>query len=192
MEPRPFSHGYMLYLMNRDTPRNAFNGATTFQSWIQAGIAGGGIRDGAPSMEPRPFSHGYLTALAAVRHARRPSMEPRPFSHGYDEKTKAEIHISGVLQWSHDLSVMDTLEVEAQGLSLLPILQWSHDLSVMDTTETPAGPAVEYRSFNGATTFQSWIRRLHLPNSVPSSTFNGATTFQSWIHARRYSVGSPV
>ena len=36
------------------------------------------------------------------------------------------------LQWSHDLSAMDTMESMA-GQSVMFDLQWSHDLSVMDT-----------------------------------------------------------
>ena len=42
------------------------------------------------------------------------------------------------LQWSHDLSAMDTiLQVANFDLSDQRTLQWSHDLSAMDTR--PAG-----------------------------------------------------
>ena len=37
------------------------------------------------------------------------------------------------LQWSHDLSAMDTRDRDANELQLNE-LQWSHDLSAMDTT----------------------------------------------------------
>ena len=40
--------------------------------------------------------------------------------------------ISLMLQWSHDLSVMETVALEAAPGVVL-VLQWSHDLSVMET-----------------------------------------------------------
>ena len=36
------------------------------------------------------------------------------------------------LQWSHDLSAMDTMEAY-NIVTPTPALQWSHDLSAMDT-----------------------------------------------------------
>ena len=39
----------------------------------------------------------------------------------------------GKLQWSHDLSAMDTSDYTVQSIKGLE-LQWSHDLSAMDTT----------------------------------------------------------
>ena len=39
------------------------------------------------------------------------------------------------LQWSHDLSAMDTLTGSSRTF-VVKILQWSHDLSAMDTWMT--------------------------------------------------------
>ncbi len=43
------------------------------------------------------------------------------------------ILMSEVVQWGHDLSVMDTRHGYRQGRAF-GVLQWGHDLSVMDTT----------------------------------------------------------
>ena len=107
------------------------------------------------------------------------------------------------LQWSHDLSAMDT------GMSMADVrdkieLQWSHDLSAMDTGKPPpVQPA--HSSFNGAMTSQPWIhdhqpphrphpRQLqwshdlsamdtcpHRSHRPRPRSFNGAMTSQPWI-----------
>ena len=38
------------------------------------------------------------------------------------------------------------------------LLQWSHDLSAMDTSAKAVATATSSPSFNGAMTFQPWIR----------------------------------
>ena len=46
------------------------------------------------------------------------------------------------------------------------VLQWSHDLSAMDTSSAGGRPAPPGLGFNGAMTFQPWIRpgqRLRRP-----------------------------
>ena len=60
------------------------------------------------------------------------------------------------------------------------LLQWSHDLSVMETCECERAPG-RLCCFNGAMTFQSWKLqdKHHNPASL-SQRFNGAMTFQSW------------
>ena len=58
MEPWPFSHGYLPWLLPRSYTPNSFNGAMALQPWIRDRAQSGG-RHGAPSMEPWPFSHGY-------------------------------------------------------------------------------------------------------------------------------------
>ena len=111
-----------------------------------------------------------------------------------------------ILQWSHDLSAMDTWMTEEQALADVD-LQWSHDLSAMDTLLSPAG-AIFYNhlqwshdlsamdtcpwvdatgnavpeSFNGAMTFQPWIPGWCAICRASTPTFNGAMTFQPWIH----------
>ena len=68
------------------------------------------------------------------------------------------------LQWSHDLSAMDTSGVVASSLSL-SLLQWSHDLSAMDTNYVVAIEAMRL-SFNGAMTSQPWIRSDYTVQSI--------------------------
>ena len=61
-----------------------------------------------------------------------PSMEPWLSSHGYGNYTIELAKILLFLQWSHDLSAMDTLCFVADFIRRVD-LQWSHDLSAMDT-----------------------------------------------------------
>ena len=60
------------------------------------------------------------------------------------------------LQWSHDLSAMDTI---GEGLDTEKPneLQWSHDLSAMDTGYPFLAEHPSTSRFNGAMTFQPWI-----------------------------------
>ena len=60
-------------------------------------------------------------------------------------------------------------------------LQWSHDLSAMDTSKARCCPPAS-TSFNGAMTFQPWIRRRTRIGWRSTTSFNGAMTFQPWIH----------
>ena len=60
------------------------------------------------------------------------------------------------------------------------LLQWSHDLSAMDTTSRTALSSLS-RPFNGAMTFQPWILRPWSTILSGGQTFNGAMTFQPWI-----------
>ena len=61
------------------------------------------------------------------------------------------------------------------------ILQWSHDLSAMDTRGSHLWQMRTWRPFNGAMTFQPWIHPQPKPVVITYSTFNGAMTFQPWI-----------
>ena len=88
-----------------------FNGAMTFRSWIRGAGPGRGFQQG------RPFN-GAMTFRSWILAQPLPCDTP-----------------GQVLQWGHDLSVMDTTTVTAAGLgSGLP--------------------------FNGAMTFRSWIQYL--------------------------------
>ena len=49
-------------------------------------------------------------------------------------RTMIRIRIAMQLQWSHDLSAMDTTNAWQGGLAWIASLQWSHDLSAMDTS----------------------------------------------------------
>ena len=63
-----------------------------------------------------------------------------------------------LLQWGHDLSVMDTPPSKSPSADW-GLLQWGHDLSVMDTPTVPLAETLRSR-FNGAMTFRSWIHSL--------------------------------
>ena len=135
----------------------AFNGATTFQPWIQHTIRIPLHMLLRPSMEPRPFSHGYSGSsgsndclqwshdLSAMDTAAQAFGIPRQvvglqWSHDLSamDTPSSRSHPYSVvtsLQWSHDLSAMDTTRAWARTLSTTTALQWSHDLSAMDTAE---------------------------------------------------------
>ena len=66
-----------------------------------------------------------------------------------------------------------------------PLLQWSHDLSAMDTMPLRRPEDVATRSFNGAMTSQPWIQYRQSQCPLPSGGFNGAMTSQPWIQASR-------
>ena len=145
MEPRPFSHGYLI--------RRKSDPAV----------------DGPPSMEPRPFSHGYQIERFCEEVAEIPSMEPRPFSHGYLLRLEKIMGNFLLLQWSHDLSAMDTPRSPCSlTTKTLLRLQWSHDLSAMDTPERFACrlsfklPSMEPRPFShgyrGCFAYGCWRR----------------------------------
>ena len=64
------------------------------------------------------------------------------------------------LQWSHDLSAMDTRVLVICPASLR-LLQWSHDLSAMDTMRQRRPTLTISTRFNGAMTSQPWILGEH-------------------------------
>ena len=185
--------------------RFSFNGATTFQSWIRDTNAIAHSSRESPSMEPQPFSRGYRGSGAGAGRSDGPSMEPQPFSRGYAAYPSLDTLSAKVLQWSHNLSVVDTRLARAPGVadrppsmepqpfsrgyfsqpggaSQVPVsLQWSHNLSVVDTSPSRAEHPKSPCPFNGATTFQSWIRQTRAFLCGRARAFNGATTFQSWI-----------
>ena len=64
-------------------------------------------------------------------------------------------------------------------------LQWSHDLSAMDTWIGDARQMIVRTCFNGAMTFQPWILCIAvIATGRNLSGFNGAMTFQPWIRHR--------
>src|SRR5579884_230664 len=106
-------------------------------------------------------------------------MEPRPCGRGNNQSPPAAAASSLVLQWSHDLAVVETWKLGPN---------WS----------------IKLTSFNGATTLRSWKPRLLHPMAaaqsasmeprpcgrgnaliaqgerIPARSFNGATTLRSW------------
>ena len=86
------------------------------------------------------------------------------------------------LQWSHDLSAMDTPENGEEVEFMETALQWSHDLSAMDTALLvgPHDPLLD--GFNGAMTSQPWIlAESPRRTAAGGAGFNGAMTSQPWI-----------
>ena len=121
------------------------------------------------------------------------------------------------LQWSHDLSAMDTvnrgvwagsgsfcfngamtsqpwiLSNRVAKQSKIEKLQWSHDLSAMDTSAHKKERKQNGQSFNGAMTSQPWILLLAAGTAAGTAAgFNGAMTSQPWIRQSTCEVISSV
>ena len=64
-------------------------------------------------------------------------------------------------------------------------IQWSHDLSAMDTPTSPPAATRRPCSFNGTTASQPWIRRRPIRRYSSCRTFNGAMASQPWIRQRK-------
>ena len=82
-------------------------------------------------------------------------MEPQPFSCGNPIGLATIMSVSLELQWSHNLSVVETFLI-THGVQVDIWLQWSHNLSVVETNGAKDRHKRNARSFNGATTFQLW------------------------------------
>ena len=70
------------------------------------------------------------------------------------------IPLAPVLQWGHDLAVMESSAWSSTCISRCG-LQWGHDLAVMESCCLDTGPATASMvamtvSFNGAMTLRSW------------------------------------
>ena len=156
MEPRPFSHGYVLI----DT---AHRHADWLLQWSHD----------LSAMDTRP-------PLAYHSLARKPSMEPRPFSHGYLSKSTGLVAVCCTFNGATTFQPW-ILDTRSAVMTDLVTLQWSHDLSAMDTRHRFAKGLRCTVAFNGATTFQPWILHRYSGMDDPCTTFNGATTFQPWI-----------
>ena len=144
-----------------------------------------------------------LRAIMRIRPAFNGAMTSQPWIRG--RPSLSTIFIMS-LQWSHDLSAMDTRIInitDAEGNTL----QWSHDLSAMDTLQCPLRWDYRLAGFNGAMTSQPWIlvnqthsstthesqlqwshdlsamdtRTPSLTGTVQRLRFNGAMTSQPWI-----------
>ena len=143
-------------------PPRRFNGATTFQPWIRdIVLVKLGEQEQHPSMEPRPFSHGYLVDLTDVST----NIAVLQWSHDLSAMDTTlfccTVAATTFLQWSHDLSAMDTRH-RSQKICRPADLQWSHDLSAMDTCLHECEHDSGHSAFNGATTFQPWIHLAQL------------------------------
>ena len=128
----------------------------------------------------------------------------QPWIHG---PTWSNRGLDCTLQWSHDLSAMDTRDVGGLSQPLQcgfngamtfqpwiprsalthphrrPRLQWSHDLSAMDTpgNDSPRGIGIKLQwshDLSAMDTCSYWAER-----HAASKSFNGAMTFQPWIPA---------
>jgi hypothetical protein len=132
-----------------------FNGATTSRSWKLAT----GVR---PVRSYHRRFNGATTSRSWKHGPTSPSpSQPSTLQWSHDlSVVETMVMIDGqnkpmVLQWSHDLSVVETsrdriVEQRRHGL------QWSHDLSVVETARTAARIPLPRLRFNGATTSRSW------------------------------------
>src|SRR5579884_3757407 len=119
-------------------------------------------------------------------------MEPRPCGRGNNQSPPAAAASRLVLQWSHDLAVVETRRRPGRrtgprsfnGATTLRSwkrfnrnghphgwggLQWSHDLAVVETCELGPNWSIKLTSFNGATTLRSWKPRLLHPMAAAQS-----------------------
>ena len=103
-------------------------------------------------------------------------MEPRPFSHEYPYGNERFGRRRSLLQWSHDLSAMDTLDWAAIRPASSP-LQWSHDLSAMDTLDwagkrlcsiRPASSPLQWSHDLSAMDTLDWAGAIR-PRQLPAS-----------------------
>ena len=109
-----------------------------------------------------------------------------------------------VLQWGHDLAVMESGHRIRTEMVHRPPLQWGHDLAVMERSFCGASADQSLPCFNGAMTLRSWRARAGRYRSVPlrwlqwghdlavmerckvpgfnprCKRFNGAMTLRSW------------
>ena len=103
---------------------------------------------------------------------------------------RARLHHRRLLQWSHDLSAMDTTHRRVAMVSsraccfngAMTFQPWIQD-------SRPRQLGCGSSGFNGAMTFQPWIRRPRsraVSGGDQTSCFNGAMTFQPWIHGHRH------
>ena len=83
------------------------------------------------------------------------------------DRSKSRYWDKMTLQWSHDLSAMDTVSYRISARSIVS-LQWSHDLSAMDTRSGMMASRSLLDGFNGAMTSQPWIRRRAGRNAPPA------------------------
>ena len=163
--------------MSSGLETSCFNGATTFQPWIQR--FGLDVWYGSFGLQ---WGHDFsaMDTIRSFRHAR----------------------LAVELQWGHDFSAMDTLD-GAIIIGVLPVLQWGHDFSAMDTSvvsmskknanSASMGPrlfshgygskaalkANGYTCFNGATTFQPWIRSSVTPLPTPDCVLQWGHDFSA-------------
>ena len=119
--------------------------------------------------------NGAMTSQPWIRHHRR--MPPNRLSRFNGAMTSqpwipcayfscaSEMRM---LQWSHDLSAMDTRPTSSCSPSIELLLQWSHDLSAMDTARCRPLLRRSSHGFNGAMTSQPWIRRRRSRRDSPA------------------------
>ncbi len=132
MEPRLFSHGNCACSASAWPSVVSFNGATTFRSWKPT--------TGCRRRSPWAGFNG-ATTFQSWKRGDSTSSSPAgllcfngatTFQSWKPANTMYLITIDGVLQWSHDFLVMETVELHDEAGSTYK-LQWSHDFSVMET-----------------------------------------------------------
>ena len=164
MEPWLFSHGNDYDSDHEQPLLFGFNGAMTFQSWKHKGRRRNVISRIVASMEPWLFSHGNIISkmLQWLQQDR--------------------------LQWSHDFSVMETLEKWAKEHNFMDVLQWSHDFSVMETKLKKINQEEHYEASMEPWLFSHGNTISNKETSLAWICFNGAMTFQSWKQYGQYFV----
>ena len=140
----------------------SFNGAMTFQPWIQQ-FASHKFRrrqscfNGAMTFQPW-IRVGYLVSRMVL----------------------------DAFQWGHDFSAMDTSKTAIVRAAITVGFNGAMTFQPwIPPASSSSGPASAGR-FNGAMTFQPWIRAGELAHYFYRHPgFNGAMTFQPWIRVWR-------
>jgi hypothetical protein len=108
MEPRPLGRGNTAQRRRPRLNRLRFNGATTSRSWkrpviglLSSGATGFNGATTSRSWRPPGPRPVFLFLVCA-------SMEPRPLGRGDRQDRGPYSSSSSALQWSHDLSVVET------------------------------------------------------------------------------------
>ena len=92
-------------------------------------------------------------------------------------------HLRELLQFCHNLSVMETFSIAAPSKYPSP-LQFCHNLSVMETINSVLKDAADGSNFNSATTFRLWKQLYLAKTDFGMTNFNSATTFRLWKLSR--------
>ena len=136
----------------------SFNGAMTSQPWIRRNVSPR-IAESLTSFNGATTSQPWIQPAPRPLSARRSCFNGAMTSQPWIPELKIQYTTDVTnLQWSHDLSAMDTTGTEA-AIGATQLLQWSHDLSAMDMRTVPTLCAPRWNNFNGAMTMQLCIKR---------------------------------
>ena len=153
--PRRWSRGRPNYHCVQIRRSSSFNGATTLESW-------------KTTVKPRAYELGV-----------RASMGPRRWSRRRRSGAGQIGQVYGTLQWGHDVGVVEDYVTEDDNcpeiLASMAPRRWSRGRRARHGRVSN-----QCKSFNGATTLESWKTCIAESGRRRKHCFNGATTLESW------------